>query len=173
MVGKRDSKGRFSMMVTRKPFQAGWASVLLTLTMWGAPAAAAEYVVTVDDPWVREGPPTARVNAGYMVIRNPSDQTKSIVSAGSPAFRSVEIHRTVTEQGVARMVKQERLQIPARGQIALEPGSYHLMLLRAQQPLREGDTVEIVLYLEGGRQILVNAPVRKANDTGHAHHHHH
>ena len=138
-----------------------------------APAAATESVLTVDDPWVREGPPTARVLAGYMIIRNPTDQPKTIVGAGSPAFRSVEIHRTVTEGGVARMVKQEQLQVPPRGQIALEPGSYHLMLLWAQHPLREGDTVEIVLYLEDGRQIVVNAPVREAKDAGHAHHDHH
>ncbi len=151
----------------------GWRAALLMLFFSAATAVAAESVVTVDEPWVREGPPTARVLAGYMVIRNPGDQPQTIVGAGSPAFHAVEIHRTVTEAGVARMAEQERLQIPAQGQVALEPGSYHLMLMGAQHALRAGDTVEIVLYLEGGRQVIVNAPVRKATATGQAHHHHH
>ena len=160
-------------MTTKTRFRVGRHAVLLTLLFSAAPAAEGESVVTVEEPWVREGPPTARVLAGYMVIRNPGDQPQTIVGAGSPAFHGVEIHRTVTEAGVARMLEQERLQIPAQGQVALEPGSYHLMLMGAQHPLRAGDTVEIVLDLEGGRQVVVNAPVRKATDTGQAHHHHH
>ena len=125
------------------------------------------------DPWVREGPPNARVLAGYMVVSNPSDRPVTIVGASSPAFHSIEFHRTVLEAGVARMVEQERLQVPAGGQLALEPGGYHLMLMGAQRPLRAGDTVTINLSLHGGNDVNAEATVRKAGPAGHAHHHHH
>lgn len=160
-------------MLTKKQRRVGPYAVGLLLVLLGAPASADEPVLTVADPWVREGPPNARVLAGYMLIRNPSDRAETVMGASSPAFHSVEMHRTVLDEGVARMVEQERLQIPAGGQLALEPGGYHLMLMGAQRPLLAGDTVEIVLDLGGGRQVNVKAPVRKAADAGQAHHHHH
>ena len=147
--------------------------VLLLLIVLGTSVAAEQPALTVTDPWVREGPPNARVLAGYMLIRNPSDRPQTIVGARSPAFHSVEFHRTVLEQGVARMVEQAQLRVPARGQLTLEPGGYHLMLMGAKHALRAGDTVAIAMELAGGRQVVVNAPVRKADGTGQAHHHHH
>ncbi len=153
--------------------QLARCTVLVVLVLVGAPCSAGGPDLTVADPWVREGPPNARVLAGYMVITNPSDRPETIVGASSPAFESIEIHRTVLEAGVARMVEQPRLLVPAGDQLALEPGGYHLMLMGAKRTLRAGDTVTVFLNLDGGREVSVEAAVRKGDDGGHAHHHHH
>ncbi len=162
-----------SMTPTSKQFSAGNFAVVLLLVLMSITASAEDSGLTVADPWVREGPPNARVLAGYMMIENPSDRPETIVGASSPAFESIEFHRTVLEAGVARMVEQKRLQVPAGGRLALEPGGYHLMLMGAKGPLRAGDTVTVVLNLDGAREVRVEATVRKANHGGHNHHHHH
>ena len=138
--------------------------VLVAFTAGAAPT------LSVEDPWVKEGPPSARVLAGYMTIRNGSSQTQTIIGVSSPAFAMVEMHRTEIQDGMARMVEQERLKVPASGQLSLEPGGYHLMLMGANRPLREGDTVEISLQPENGEAVVIQAPVRKA--TLGTHHHH-
>lgn len=155
-----------SMKHKLRPVTLFWLCLLL-----GAPAAAADLVVK--EPWVREGPPTSKVLAGYMTIENPSDRPQSVVGASSPVFHAIEMHQTEIREGIARMVEQERLEIPAGGRLVLEPGGYHLMLMGAMQPVRAGDTVEIVLRLADGGQVSVAVPVRKAGADDHAHHHHH
>jgi hypothetical protein len=132
--------------------------------------------LNVSDAWVRQGPPTAQVLGAYMTLANPGAQEIAITSASSPQFETVEIHRTEIVDGMARMIPQERLAIPAGGRVALEPGGLHLMLINAKQPLAADATVRIELRLEGGGSVTVAAPVRA--DAGmhdgmdHSHHHH-
>ena len=133
-------------------------------------ATGAGPTLSVEEPWVKEGPPGARVLAGYMTIRNGSKQTLTIVGVSSPAFAMVEIHRTEVQDGMARMIEQERLDVPASGHVSLQPGGYHLMLMGANRALQEGDTVTLNLQLENGAPVAVQAPVRKA--TLGTHHHH-
>ena len=134
--------------------------------------------LNVSDAWVRQGPPTAQVLAAYMTLANPGAQELVIIGASSPQFETVEIHRTEIVDGMARMIPQERLSIPAGGSVALEPGGLHLMLINAKQPLTADATVQIELRLDGGGSVSVAAPVRAA-DTGmhdgmdHSQHNHH
>jgi hypothetical protein len=87
----------------------------------------------------------------------------------------IELHRTEMREGVARMIEQERVEIPAGASVAFEPGGLHLMLFDPPEPLRAGDSVQIELALEGAETVSVEAQVRKMTgaDMGHDHHHHH
>lgn len=144
-----------------------------------APLSAQAEPLTVSGAWVREGPPTTAVLAAYMQIDNPGAQDRTLVGASSPQFETVEIHRTELTDGVARMIQQERLVIPAGGGVTLEPGGLHLMLIQSRQPLAQGDMVSIRLRLEDGTEMPVDAEVRKAGSAGmdhdhaHGHEHHH
>lgn len=145
------------------------------IALAGSPARAE--TLNVSDAWVRQGPPTAQVLAAYMTLENPGTQEIAIIGAGSPQFETVEIHRTEIVDGMARMIPQERLAIPAGGNVALEPNGLHLMLINAKQPLAAGAVVRIELRLEGGGSVTVDAPVRA--DAGmpegmdHSQHQHH
>lgn len=129
----------------------------------------------VEDPWVRAGPPTARVMAGYMILRNNGDTDREIVRVTSPAFARVELHLSRIEDGMARMIPQEALRIPAGGRLELAPGGYHLMLFDPVAPLQPGDAVELTLLDAAGNRLQVSAPVRLPTDgdADHSHHHHH
>lgn len=133
--------------------------------------------LNVSNAWVRQGPPTAQVLAAYMTLENPGAQDIAVTGASSPQFETVEIHRTEIVDGMARMIPQERLTIPAGGSVTLEPGGLHLMLINAKQPLAADATVHIELRFDGGGSLSVDAPVRA--DAGmhegmdHSHHSHH
>lgn len=147
-------------------------TLLIALTTTTAQAEA----LNVSNAWVRQGPPSAQVLAAYMTLTNPGKQEIAVTGASSPQFETVEIHRTQIVDGMARMIPQERLSIPAGGNVALEPGGLHLMLINAKQPLAADATVQIELRLDGGGSVSVDAPVRA--DAGmhegmdHSHHNH-
>jgi copper(I)-binding protein len=139
-----------------------------------APAQVLADQVQVEDAWVREGPPTTRVLAGYMQVHNRSDAPVAITGASSPALGRIEIHRTEIRDGVARMIAEERVEIPAGESVAFAPGGLHLMLFDPAEPLRAGDRIVLDLDLEGAEDVSVEAEVRRmsGDDDGHAHHHH-
>jgi hypothetical protein len=138
----------------------------------------AEDALQVNNPWIREAPPTATVHAGYLTLMNKGDTAVRVDSVTSPDFGSVEIHRSWIEDGVARMQAVDQLEVPAGGHLALEPGGHHLMLFDAQRPLQAGDTVTLLLHLAGDSDVRVTVPVRRGADTEHqghtgdGHHHH-
>ena len=137
---------------------------------------AADTALEVTDPWIREAPPGANVLAAYMVIANQGVQAATITAIASPDFERIEMHRTLVEDGVARMVPVESLQIAAAGRVELEPGGMHLMLYSPRRPLREGDSVALEIQQSGAASIRVHVPVVKMNagdDDGDHHHHHH
>lgn len=132
--------------------------------IWTATAQAED--LKISDAWVREAPPTSAVNAAYMQIANPGAKEQIITGASSPQFDTVEIHRTEIVDGMARMLPQERLVVPAGGSVTLEPNGLHLMLIQARQPLHASDHVEINLQLDGGTALKVDVEVRPAMSEG-------
>lgn len=133
---------------------------LSCLLLFGTAAQAADGLM-IADAWVREGPPTARVLAGYMRLMNHSDAPITVHGVESSAFGRVEMHRTVVENGVARMLPQETLTVPPHGELVLEPGGYHLMLIDAKAPLRAGDRITLTLDLGDSNYREHTLPVRR------------
>ncbi len=125
------------------------------------------------NPWVREAPPAVKVLAAFMTIANPTDQARELIKAESVDFDSVELHATVAEGGVMRMVQQEKMTIPANGQLELKPGSFHIMLINAKRILTAGDEVKLTLHFQDGSQETVTAPVRKMEGMAGGEHQHH
>jgi len=122
---------------------------------WGQPGA-----VAVTGAWVRAAPPGAMVMAGYAVLRNTGTHALNIESVTSPQFSAVEMHGTIIENGVARMVQQQVLTLPAGGELTLAPGGLHLMLMQPNKLLRPGDRVELILHLDDGSTLSVDAAVK-------------
>ena len=74
--------------------------------------------------------PGMKMGAGYFVLTNNSDEPVRITAVESPQFGAVEIHETTIEDGVARMRELDALVVPPRGNVILERGGKHLMLMR-------------------------------------------
>lgn len=146
---------------------------LLLFCGWAALPSWAGEPLHVSDAWVREGPPTARVLGGFMTLKNPAAQAVHITGITSPDFGRVEMHRSVTENGMARMLRQDRLTVPAGGELVLAPGGLHLMLYQPKQPMGAGQKVQLLLHTEAGAQLTVQAQIRAGMGHAMEHHHHH
>lgn len=121
--------------------------------------------IHVSDAWVREAPPNVSMLAGYANITNNSDEDRIITSAKSKQFKMVEVHKTIVEDGVAKMRRQNNLIIRAGKTLKLKPGSYHLMLMHPQSALKLNDEVNVTITLKNGdesEEIDVVLPVLKA-----------
>ena len=147
-------------------------ALTLLLFMIGGAQASADTTFTISAPWIREAPPTARVMAGYMTINNAADTPVTVTAISSPDFENAEIHRTVVEEGVARMLPVRQLEVPANSQLKLEPGGLHLMLFDPQRPLAEGATVTLIIHRSNAGDVTTAAPVIRKTGEDHSRHHH-
>jgi copper(I)-binding protein len=130
--------------------------------------------LNIKDAWIQEGPPNARVLAGFMQITNIGDKTVNIIAADSDLFESIEFHRTIHIDGMARMEKQQQLTIEPGATLKLEHGGYHLMLIQPARRLSSGETVDLTLKLSSDMRIPIKLPVRQPEqEQDHMHHHHH
>ncbi|MBF0610565.1 MAG: copper chaperone PCu(A)C, partial [Magnetococcales bacterium] len=89
--------------------KAGLLGLLLMLP-WSVWAAD---LVKVVDPWVREAPPTSAVMAAYMGLENGGQAALHLVGVTSPLFAKVEMHQTVTKDGMAMMEPVQHMEVPA------------------------------------------------------------
>jgi copper(I)-binding protein len=136
--------------------------ILLALTLFSlAWFATADPFVRVENAWVREAPPSARMLAAYMTIKNTGDKECVLATVDSPDFNHVMLHKSEVVDGVARMIHVDELPIPAHGQLELAPGGYHLMMPAPETPLTEGDRVEFVLTFCDDSTLKVQAEVQK------------
>jgi copper(I)-binding protein len=124
------------------------------------------------EAWIREGPPNSPALAGYLVIENTGSKDRRLLGVSSPAFGHVELHRSQLEGGVAKMVPQDSMPVPAGGRLELKPGDYHLMMMQPGQALKAGDRVEVVLRFDNGDEITTSFLVKKAQGSNDDHHHH-
>jgi copper(I)-binding protein len=119
------------------------AAVLLAalMTACGAP----ESPVMVSDIDITKPMPGRHMSAGFLIISNNTKEPIRITRVESPQFASVEIHETTIEDGIARMRELEELLVPAGGNVTLERGGKHLMLMRPQDL---GESVTLHFFSE-------------------------
>jgi copper(I)-binding protein len=96
---------------------------------------------------------------------------RSLVGADSPHAARVELHRSWIEDGVARMAREEAIEVPAGATVRFEPGGLHLMLFDAQ--LTPGSPVPLRLWFDDGSLREVVARVAADAGDSHAGHEHH
>jgi periplasmic copper chaperone A len=148
--------------------------ILALLLLASACAGVSAQSLTAEKGWIRSAPPGAAMLAGYVRLSNSGDGELRILQASSSAFESVEIHRTIEEDGVARMRPVSFVVIPPGQSVDLEPGGLHLMLIRPRKKLIVGDNVVIDLVTSEGEELPAVFKVSSGPaDAAHEHHHHH
>jgi hypothetical protein len=135
----------------------------LALFAFAMPAFAAGLAdqVSVADPYVRMAPPGTKTTGAFMTLKNAGDKEAKLVTAASPAANVTELHNHINDGGVMRMRQVKEIVVPAKGETALKPGGYHVMLIDMKAPLKEGEHVVITLGFGDGSSKEVHATVRK------------
>lgn len=129
-------------------------------------AAVAGNGIMVSDAWVREGPPDTSALGGFMVIKNHSSKTRTLVKASSSGFGMAQLHRTIEQDGMSKMKHQKKIIIPAHGSLTFKPGDYHIMLMKPKKAYKAGDHIKITLGFADGSEVKVKYTVRKGMGKG-------
>ncbi len=121
--------------------------------------AYAEDFLVISDAWIREGNLGGNT-AVYMNITNLSDKDVVLEKISDPGRVAsiIELHKTVTENGVSQMVHIDKLMIPAKQQISLAPKGLHIMLMGLKTQLKKDMPVKLVLHFADGKtmDLIVN-----------------
>lgn len=128
----------------------------------------------VESAWIRLAPGNATVLAGYAALSNGGGRPVTVVSAQSTAFARVEMHESLTENGIAKMRPINELNIAAGGKQLFEPGGKHFMLINPKAALRSGDVVIVKLKDSTGCETAVDFKVggmAPADAVDHSKHH--
>lgn len=126
------------------------------------PAQAHEYEIGdlfIDHPWARATFSAATPGAVYLRIVNRGESNDRLVAASTPRAEVVEIHETVRTNEIRIMQPRPNgVVIPAGGEILLEPGGLHLMLIGLDGKLEAGQSFPLRLEFEnaGAGEVVVN-----------------
>jgi len=127
-----------------------------------APALAK---VTAVDGYVRLLPPGSPTTAAFMVLKNDADQPVKLMAATSKAAGRVELHTHLHEKGVMKMRQIDSIEIPAKGEAVLKPGSLHIMLFEVGT-LSEQTPFPLTLTMDDGQQLELSLPVKPIAPQG-------
>ncbi|MET0061612.1 MAG: copper chaperone PCu(A)C [Candidatus Thiodiazotropha endolucinida] len=159
LIEDSDTHEEFSKMSCFKRF-----SLVGLFLICAGQAAVAESVadgIMVDDPYVRAVPPGQPNSASFMGLHNMGKEGSALTAASSPAAEVVELHTHTMEEGMMRMRKVEKIDLPVGEMVKLQPGGLHLMLIGLKQKLVQDEKVSLTLTFEDGSSLQVDAPVRK------------
>lgn len=113
---------------------------------------------------VRVGAPTGPNAAVYFTARGAGEDD-ALIAATTDVAADVQIHESITsDEGTMSMHPVPRLELPAGGQLILEPGGNHLMLVDVDE-LEVGDTISVTLTWEVAGEMTVEAEVVDPSDT--------
>ena len=116
--------------------------------------------IFVSDAWVQAIPPSQESTAAYMVMTNNTKKEAVLVSAESDIATSTEIHQMSDKNGIMHMAMVSVVPIPAHGKVSLQPGGFHLMLIKLKKIVKRGDQVLLTLHFQDASTVTVNAKVK-------------
>lgn len=116
--------------------------------------------VSVEDAYVRLLPPTLPNTGAFMVFKNSGDTDIAAISVESDVAEVVEMHTHIHKDGIMKMRQVEKIDIPAHGETALQPGGFHIMLIGLKQPLELGQMVDMKVNFDDGSSEEIKAEVK-------------
>lgn len=143
----------------------------IALAAFALTSCAQEEILYVDKGWVRLPAVEGNPAAAYFRINGGVNDDKLIRVSAELAIKS-EMHDTVEEGGVTKMVQIESVDIPAKGSVEFKPGGKHLMLYDLRPHIKAGDTVKLDFVFASGEKLYIEAPVQAAGtpEPGHEGH---
>jgi periplasmic copper chaperone A len=129
-----------------------------------ATAHAAEVKVgslMITDAWARGTP---RSGGAFLTIHNLG-AADELIDVRADLARKVQLHRTVSENGIMKMKHVSGLPVPAHGMATLKPGSYHVMMMGLNKPMKPGQTFPLTLVFKQAGEVTVQVDIMKMGAT--------
>ena len=123
--------------------------------------------VEIDGAYARASIPNVPNSAAFFVIKNNSDKDIAITSANSDVAEKNELHTHIKENKMMKMMKIEKLVVPAKSSLELKSGSDHVMLMGLKKELKAGDEISLELSFSDGDKKSIKVPVKDLASTMH------
>ena len=130
-----------------------------------ARALAAESAITIDDAWARPSLGAGGASAVYFILHNKGKEPDTLTRVTTPAATNAALHETRIENGVAKMLPVQSVEIPAGGSFAFAPKGPHVMLMGLTAPLKVGDSIALTLHFKNDGAHTITVPVREPAHT--------
>ena len=109
--------------------------------------------ISIENSRIRMMPPGVPMTAGYFLISNNTNKDIILTGVRSSSFKSIEMHNTIKDGDVMKMVKQESILISANSKLEFKPMSYHLMLIKPVKPISENEKIDVTFLTKSGDSI--------------------
>lgn len=124
----------------------------------GMADVAAELMV--EKPFARSALQQQRNSAVFMQLTNKGSDA-AMVNASSDAADIVELHTHINDNGVMRMRKTDKIDLPSGKKVMLKPGGLHVMFIGLKRDLNVGEEVDVTLHFNDGSSKSITAPIHK------------
>jgi len=147
-----------------------WARPSMTMPMMGegedASRSGSDEDISGEGSEKTEGevetrPATGATGAVFMRLLNGGGEADSLLSAETDVATTVELHKTTVKDGVMKMAPVKSIEIPAKGEVILKPGDFHIMLMGLKRDLNVGDEFGVKLNLEKSEPLELDVTVRE------------
>ncbi|WP_035059412.1 copper chaperone PCu(A)C [Andreprevotia chitinilytica] len=125
-------------------------------------ASAHEYTagdLFVHHPWARATAPGAKNGGVFLLVKNKGNQPDQLIGAQTDVAEQAGLHEMKMDNGVMKMGPVPAVEVPAKGEVELKPGSYHVMLVNLKAPLKAGDKFPLTLTFKRAGQVKVEVKV--------------
>ena len=123
--------------------------------------------IEIEGAYARASIPNVSNSAAFFVIKNNSDKDIAITSANSDIAEKNELHTHIKENKMMKMIKIEKLVVPAKSSLELKSGGDHVMLMGLKKELKVGDEINLELSFSDGDKKSIKVPVKDLASTMH------
>lgn len=97
----------------------------------------------------------------FGTIQNNTPDDVPLTGVSGDIDGSVELHETVPGGGGMMMQeKEDGFVIPGGGELVLEPGGNHIMLMDLTEPITTGQEIDLTLEIAGGEGVETSVSAR-------------
>lgn len=147
----------------RRVLLAGVAAAVAVLPAACSSEASGDPAIVVEGAVIPA--PAGGNGALYLRIVNEGDGDDRLVEVRTDVAGSVELHETVAgDDGLARMVPVDEIEVGAGATVAFAPAGLHVMLIDVDR-LEEGDVVAVELEFATSGVVEVEAEVGTVADA--------
>ena len=144
------------------------ALALLAIGITTSVSGLAEDLI-VAEGWARETPPGKSMTAAYGRLQNSGDEALVVTGVSAEVAAHSSLHETRIERDRSTMRPVSNLTIAPGEEIELAPGGMHIMLMKLDAPLVEGESIDICFKLENNEDMCSTFPIAKRKTMGHKH----
>ncbi|MDH2327407.1 copper chaperone PCu(A)C [Cereibacter sp. SYSU M97828] len=139
-------------------------TMILALALSFAALPSFAQQIEVREAFARATLPNAPVAGGYLTIANHGDRDDRLTGARADFAGEAQIHEMTHSGDVMRMRPlPDGIAIPAGQQVQLSTGGNHLMFMKLNRGLKQGETVVVTLTFQTAGEVEVPFAVGPVN----------